>query len=503
MRISFNANPLTLDPRKNSDLVTSTVLFMLYEGLTKMFPNGEIALRLAERYEISEDLKTYTFYLKKAKWSDGTPITAYDFEYSWKSQLDPQFPSPCKYLLYPIRNAEKVSKGELPISSLGIHALDDLRFVVELEHPTPFFLSVTSFCNLYPLPKHILEKDPQWETKETFTTSGPFLLKKWNRNQELSFVKNPSYWDAAHVSLDALHASIITDEHTALQMFENDELDWIGTPISPIPQEAIHALHDKNTLKYHPIAGTIFLTYNLHHSFLQNKNLRAAFTLAMNRDEIIKNVTKQKEIIATRPLPPALMDNQNKILVKDHDLEHAQEFFKKGLEELHIEAKDLETVRLIYRSPSQRNLAQALQNQWQKAFGITIKIEAYDQKILIDKLEKQDFDIAFSYWIAQVNDPMNILDRFKFSSSPKNYPRWEDQEYIHLLDTTYLAKTKEERFHLIEEAEKRFCMDFPVAPIYHFNYATLSKPYVQGVRICPIGSIQFYHASLSRIAAQE
>lgn len=498
MRISFNANPQTIDPRKNSDLVSSTLIFMLFEGLTKTLPNGEIMPALAERYEISEDQKTYIFHLRRAKWSDGMPITAKDFEYSWKSQLDPKFPCPCKYLLYPIKNAEKVAKGDLFLDGLGVRAVDDRTLVVQLESPAPYFLSVTSFCNLSAIPKHIAEKNPLWETDDAkLVNSGPFKLKKWNKSKDITLNRNPLYWDHGNVKLDELHVSIITDENTALQMFENNELDWIGTPISPIPQEALAKLQKDHHLNFHSIAGTMFLSFNLNHSPFKSLALRKAFTYAINRDDIVKNISRQDEIIATRYLPPALMDGKNRTLIEDNKAILAKTYLDEALQELNMTAKDMQKIRLLYRAPVQKNLAQALQKQWEKALGITIQIEACDFKVLLDKLDKHTYDISICSWIAQVNDPMNILDRFKFSYSPKNYPGWEDPEYIQLLDLTSLAKSKKERFAIIEKAEERFMSQLPIAPIYHFNYATMAKSNVRDIRICPIGSIQFYRADIT------
>src|SRR5579872_4532777 len=150
MRTCFSMDPLTADPRKNGDLISSAFLFMLYEGLTRLLPNGQVELALAESVDVSADLCIYTFRLRKALWSDGHPITASDFEYSWKKTLAPAFPSPCQQLFYPIKNAEAAAEGKISTDQIRVQALDQRTLIVELNNPTPYFLSLISFCNFFP-----------------------------------------------------------------------------------------------------------------------------------------------------------------------------------------------------------------------------------------------------------------------------------------------------------------------------------------------------------------
>ena len=183
MRMCTSTDPATIDPRRNGDFWSSNLLFFVYEGLTRILPNGEAELALAETVEIAEDGCTYLFKLRDAVWTDGAPLTAYDFEHTWKTSIDPKFAAACPYLLYPVKNAEKIAAGELPPSALGVKAIDAHTLEVELEHPTPYFLSLITFCNFFAAPKHIESIDPKWEHKrpEELVFSGPFKVKRWIR----------------------------------------------------------------------------------------------------------------------------------------------------------------------------------------------------------------------------------------------------------------------------------------------------------------------------------
>ncbi|MEN9654133.1 MAG: oligopeptide-binding protein oppA, partial [Chlamydiota bacterium] len=155
MRISLKIDPTSPDPRRNGDVNTSTLNFLLYEGLTRLAADGVVEMALAETVDISSDKKTYTFHLRKAHWSDGAPITAYDFEHSWKKTLDPAFGAACPYLFYSIQGSIEAMEKKIDPVEVGVKAIDASTLRVNLNHPTPYFLSLISFCNFYPIPKHI------------------------------------------------------------------------------------------------------------------------------------------------------------------------------------------------------------------------------------------------------------------------------------------------------------------------------------------------------------
>lgn len=218
LRISFASYPTSLDPRMSGDFVSATMVGLLYDGLTRCLPDGSPEPALADSVEISDDLKSYVFSLREAYWSDGRRVVARDFEQSWKQQLDPKSPSLCTYLFYPILNAEKAAKGEKGLNEVGIYAIDDQTLKVELEYPTAYFLSLTSFPSFLPVASHT----------EAPVVNGPFTLEKEGSQSELVLKKNSFFWNHENIQIEEIKISIIPDEHAALGMFERGELDWLG-----------------------------------------------------------------------------------------------------------------------------------------------------------------------------------------------------------------------------------------------------------------------------------
>ena len=492
LRICFNMDPKTLDSRKSGDLATSATLFLLNSGLTEAQKDGSITPALCYSYDISLDKKTYVFHLKDATWSDGHPITAKDFEKSWKKIIDPTFPSLCPQLFYPIKNAEKAAKGEVSLDEVGINALDDKTLIVHLNNPTPYFLSLTSFCIYFPIPTHLEENSSTWDSfsDNNLVSSGPFLLKKWKKGSEMVLQKNPKFWNKDEIFLDEIHISIVDNETTALQMYENDELDWVGALLSPLPLDSIPTIIKSKECFKTPIGGASFCVFNTDIFPFNNKNIRKAFGLAINREEIVNNITQGGENIASRLIPPKMAKNRRDFF-NDKDNEQAKELFEKALLELNIKKEDLNITFSYGSNLLHKKQAEALQQYWQNTFNIPIKLEMVEEKTFMDKIHKHKFQAALSYLIVQYNDPMNIFDRFKNKSHSKNYPLYESETYQDLLNYSSSEIDENKRELILEKAEEIILDDMPISPIYHHNYILLTKPYVKNLFVGPVGEVRF------------
>jgi len=251
LHLNISRDVVTFDPRKGGDFVSSTLQFLLFEGLTKMTPYSIVSPALAEQIDVSDDHLVYTFHLRDAKWSNGAPITAFDFVQTWKDMLQPNFPCPNAHLLYPIKNAENAKRGLVSDRQIGIRAINHKLLEIHLEKPTPYFLEMISFCVFFPVHQNTALRNPQWTNSQgdEFVCNGPYKLVKHKRGNEILLEKNPHYWDAANVSLDQIKISIIDNEMTAMKLYEMNELDVLGLPFTGIPSDYVPTLMDKGMVK--------------------------------------------------------------------------------------------------------------------------------------------------------------------------------------------------------------------------------------------------------------
>jgi oligopeptide transport system substrate-binding protein len=481
LRANIIREPSTMDPRKGSEFVGSTLHGMLFEGLTRLNSDYSVTPAQAKSIEISDDRKTYTFHLRQAKWSDGSPVTAADFEKAWKRVLTPDFPAANAPLFYPIKNAEEAKKGLVPIDEVGVYAIDDQTLIVELKNPTPYFLKLLAFCAFVPV-KHTLDKlDPDWMNSagENYLTNGPFKLKSWKPGNEIVMEKNSFYWESNMIPLENIHLSMVKDENTVLQMYENDELDFIGDAFSPIPNDALAKYQKKGLLKTYSSAATTAVTFNVAEFPFSNKSIRKAFAYAIDRQEIVNNITQLGEEVATQIIPTCLKTEPANSYFKDGNLKKSKHYFARGLKELGITAEEFPIVTYHYSfSDLNHQLAQALQQQWAKNLGIKIQLERSDHKVFLDKLVSRDYSLAQMFWFSQYHDPMSILDRFKYKTNPKNYCNWENPTYISLLEKTAFAVSPKERAELLEAAESLLLNEMPLTPIYHWKTVFMAKEHV-------------------------
>jgi len=477
LRLAFNAPPATFDPRKSGDFLSSTLIYLIYEGLTRDAPVG-VEPALAESWEVSDDGLVYTFRLRKSYWSDGRPVTASDFETSWKAVVDPAFGSLASYLMFPIKNAERRAKGEVSSDEVAIRSLDEETLQVELERPTPYFLSLTAFPLFLPYPSHA----------DGAVYNGPFRIEKNEPNAEIRLAKNLSFWNRGQVHLDEIRIQIIPDENTALQLFERNEVDWLGSPLAPLPADSLPALKDK--VQYLPMAASTFLAFNMETVPFQNLKLRQALSLSVNPERIVSEIA-HGQIAAARPLPPALFDRPLEPLYSPADGAKARALYGEALSELGL--SKLEGLTLYYKIAGgiEKRVAQALQREWKEALGLEVRIEQLDPKTHLEKLHRRDFQIALGIWIAQFQDPVNILERYRLPSNKKNFAGWENSRFAALVDQSGMELDPEKRLAILLEAERIFAEELPVFPLYHWTSPSLAAPRLKEIVTTAGGTVLF------------
>ena len=494
LHINLPGEPATMDPRKGGDVYSSAMHFLLFEGLTKVSESSSADYGIADQILLSDDKKTYTFHLRDALWSDQSVVTAYDFEFSWKSMLDPSFPCPNANLLYPILNAEEAKKGLIALDAVGIYAIDEKNLVITLKTPTPYFLNLISFCVFFPVSQKAVISHNSWADNltEHFISNGPYRLTQWKHHDEFILEKNPYYWNSQDVTLEGVHISLVNDENTALEMFNRGELDVLGSPYTNILIDAADALKQSGSIHSFPVGKTYITAFNTQHEILKNKHLRKALSLAIDRESLVANVALINEIPAFNFVPPVLKQGRNIPFIKSFDIEIAKWHLNQALEELNLKPEDLNKLHLIYaKQDLSHKISQVLQEQWFKHLGITVELEALDMKSFLTKVNAHDFELCQYYWAAQYDDPMNILDRFKYASNPKNYPHWENTHYIQLLDAS-ATLSGVERLDVLEQAEALIMEEMPLAPLFHGSSIRMMQPYIQGMYNSSIGSVHIH-----------
>ena len=488
LRLNLHSEPPTIDPRKAIDTVSFALINQCFEGLTRFNPDGQIVLAMAEKIEVWEDQKRYTISLRDAKWSDGEPITAYDFEKTWKTQLDPSFLCESANELYFILNARAAKTKRCSLDEVGIKALDEKTLQLDLEHPVPYLLAALATHSFFVTPNHITVAYPDW-THGHYVGNGPFVMKEWKSRDRIILEKNPFYWDRENVKLEKIYFALVEDEVTELSMYENGELDWAGAPLSSLPAEALPSLEKKTDLHTCEMSGTYYYIFNTKEFPFQNVHMRRAFSLAINRMAIVSNITQSGQIPAMGLIPPTIWKEPQPYF-KDCDIAEAKRLFALGLKELGITAEQMPPIRLSYNTiASHHKIAQAIQEQWSTTFGILVKLENKEWKVYLDELRMHQFQIARLGLHAQFNDPIIFLDFYRFLSSENNYPQWTNPKFSALLEVAQNTAEPAERMAILKQAEKILMDEMPIAPIYFYTQTYLQKPYVKGIRISEVSNL--------------
>lgn len=497
LRLHIPRATLSLDPRIGADRTSGVVIKMLYEGLCRLGEGGQVELAIAQQVALSEDKKTYTFTLRETQWSNGSPLTAYDFEYAWKTTLEPDLRAPYSFLFFPIKEAEAVKRGEKPVNQVGIRALDDLTLQVQLEYPTPHFLELTANWIYSPLCREIDQKSPGWAFKEneSYICNGPFKLSSQKTNDSaIQVVKNPRYWDAQHVKLDQINIFILENEAKGLERFDNKELDWVGDPISKIPPTYIPKLQkNKSLLIDQHNFGLFWLQLNLNLYPFQNANIRKALAYGTNRKELIKDTLHSDDIPAFgfRHRPELTF----KPIFQDGDTELALRHFHAGLKELNASLEDLPPIIFCHSEiEEQQAISHAIGKQWNQLFGIKVHYEKLLWNSYFNALHRNDLMIGGMAWYPRVSDPLYFYDLFVFKEHAVKVTSWKNGPYSKLIQEAKHTLDLETKERLLAKAEKILLDAMPVIPLFYQYSRYVKSPSLKGYILSNTNQIDFRSA---------
>jgi oligopeptide transport system substrate-binding protein len=429
---------------------------------------------MAERWAVSEDGLVYTFYLRKARWSNKDEVTADDFVYSWERVLNPGTASDYAYQLYYLKNARDYNSGKIKdFNQVGVQALDKLTLQVTLEKPTIYFLELTSFDTLMPVNKRCIEEHGnQWTRPGKIVTNGPFLLKEWKPYQEIVMVKNPDYWDNENVKLDAIVAVSIEDNDTGLKMYLAGETDWIrGIPLAQL--EVMKTRPDYYAM---PILATYFYRFNITKPPFNDLKVRQAFNLAVDKEALVQYVTKAGQIPAGTFVPPNIPGYNAPGGAGFNPDEAKRLLAGAGFPD----GDGFPRVELLYNtSEGHRKIAEVLQEMWKKTLGVEIELVNKEWKVYLKDVSTLNYSISRAGWVGDYADPDTFLNMF-VTGGGNNNTGWADPVYDELIKRAAETTDQAKRMEIFKEAESILLKEMPVLPIYFYVNTGLIRPKVKG-----------------------
>jgi len=493
INLAIASEPPSLHPQLATDTTSSAILINVFEGLTVSDADGKPTPGMAEKWDISPDKKTYTFHLRDAKWSNGDPVVAGDFEYAWKWALNPENLSEYASIFYPIKGAQAYNEKGGSIDAVGIKAEDDKTLVVTLENPTPYFLELTGFKTYLPVNQKVTEANKEWYTDagENFVTNGPFKLSDWKHSESIVLAKNADYWDASNVDLDTVNIDMVEKEATVATKYKGGELDYIGAPFQTVDLNVIDEFKKDKTLRIKDTASIYWYKFNTKDKIMSNANIRKALTLAIDRQKLIDNVTKGEQKPATGMVPIAVPKfEEDRGYMKDNDVDGAKAALEAGMKELGIkDPKDIKVNISFNTSEAHAAIAQFIQEEWKTKLGITSQLDNSEWQVYLEKVNTGDYQVARMGWVADYLDAYTFLEMFDTAKNGNNDTGWENAEYKGFLDKAIAEVDEAKRIDYLKQAEAVIMKELPVAPIYYYTNLSVVKDGIENLNPNPTGDI--------------
>lgn len=490
--IALNTDPGNIDPRKVGSIEGATLSSLLFEGLFRIGKDGSPEPSLAESFSYSKDGKIFEVHLRNSVWSNGDPVTAHDFEATIKQQLAADFPSPGAELLYVIQNARQAKENLCAPSEIGVTALSANRLKIELVAPSPTLPELLTSPAFLPVHKSLRE-DPQ----APLISNGPFLLKEWQVEYAFEFQRNPRYWDAINFSWSQNNLRLVVGaEESALDLFQTHKLNWIGSPLSRLPQDAIPQLIGDQHLHTSPAAATQLIRINTTHEALANGLFRRALSLAVDRTNIVEHIFHHTQTPAYQLTPPQ-RGAEGISLEKEERIPLANRLFEEALQDLQLDRESLPPITLVYgKDDLTHKLAQELQSEWRRTLGISIQLQHVERKVLFQKRREMDYDLMMGNWFADINDPSNFLEVFEREDSSSNKTGWQSPLYTQLLEKAREELHSSKRSSLLSQAEKILIRECPIIPLFHYNFLSMDDGKLKDVVIAPTGRLELRHSKV-------
>lgn len=529
INICVGSEPKSLDPAINQTVDGSIYLRHMFEGLTKQDKDLNFVAGIAEKWEVSDDQLTWTFHLRNdAKWSDGKPVVAGDFVYAWQRAVDPSTASPYAYQLYYIKNAEEINSqcvGEdgkpvkvkmdadgnpatddddnmIPdengkyvaakddgtpvwLDDLGVKATDDSTLVVTLHAPCAYFLQIVGFPTLFPVRKDVVEKDPDgWAgDPATLIGDGPFNMKTWDHSSKIVMTKSDTYYAKDTIIPPEIDSLLMDNTDSIVAAFKNGELDLT----EDYPPQELESMKASGEAQIYDNLALYYYAFNDQVEPFDNEKVREALTLAVDRDYLVKSITKAGQVPAAMIVPPGIKDADGKTDFRDGGPDvfdpsaSAYDANVEKAKQLLSEAgypggKGFPTISIMFNTTqAHQDIAQYIQSEWKKNLGINVNIDQEEWAVFVADRNSGDFQVARDGWSADYSDPMTFLDLF-VSNSGNNDSHYANADYDKLIADAKSTGDAEKRMEDMHQAEKILTDDYACMPLYYYTNPDLVSP---------------------------
>ena len=482
LNLTFASEVPTLDLSLATDSASFTVLGQINEGLTRLDETGKVVPGVAKDWKISPDGLTYTFNLRDdAKWSDGSAVTAKDFEYSWKRTLDPKTGSSYAFMVEWVKGGEAYNSGKGTADDVAVKAIDDKTLEVKLETAKPYFLDQMAFPVFFPLKKDFVEKQGKQfgADGDKILSNGPFVMSKWEHEVSMELKKNDGYWDKDKVKLNTVNFLVVKDQGALENLYQSGQIDRFT-----LMREQVDTY--KNTPEYsrsNDLASGYFL-FNENRKIFSNKKIRLAMTYAVNADQYADVIYHDGSTGANGLVPPGtrglngeFRTENGDVMKRSENAPKAKQLLQEGLKELGL--SEFPAVKLLMSdTDSAKKGAEFVKEEWRKNLGINVDIENVPFKLRLKRTTERDYDVVFTNWLGDYNDPMTFLDMW-VTKNDQNKGDWSNAKYDELVKGAQVEPDAKKRMEALYQAEKILMDEMPIGPVYFSATSSVTRPYVK------------------------
>ena len=511
--VNFASEPNTIDPALNSAVDGAVMINHIFEGLYKWVDNGSgnatLALGQAKEVTPNADKTVYTVKLRDdIKWSDGKDVVAADFVYAWQRLVDPNTAADYCYMADIILNANEIMAGEMDKSELGVKAIDEKTLEITLHTACPYFEEIMAFPALMPIRSDIIEQyGDQWTfSPETYIGNGQYKMAEWSHNEFIKLVPSETYYDVDKLGPKVIKFALMDDTNAIYAAYRSGSLNFI----QEVPVDEIPGLLSSGELKVHPYLGTYYCCFNTSKAPFDDVRVREAFSLVIDRNYIVENVTKTGQKPATAFVPSGISDapgaKDDFRAVGGDYMDVSAEKYQENCErarQLLAEAgypngEGFPIVEYLYNtSDNHRLIGEALQNMWQTELGVTVNLVNQEWNTFLDTRKNGDYSIARNGWIADYNDPMSFLDMW-LTGGGNNDAQYSNPDYDALIMQAKSTSDLAERMSLMHQAEDILMgQDVVHSAIYFYTDKYMAQG-IKGMYFTPLGYYFFGYCKPSK-----